>query len=67
MRLFELQDDDKEAKELRSEQVLLEDWKDIKQVLHYQELPYVPKVICSELISRHHNDLLAGHFGIEKT
>ncbi len=67
MKLSELQDDDKEAKKLRSEQVLPESWEDIKQVLHYQGLPYVPKVIRSELISRYHNDLLAGHFGIEKT
>ncbi len=66
MRLPELQDDDKEAMNLRSER-LPEDWKDIEQVLHYQGLPYVPKVICRELISRHPNDPLAGHFGIEKT
>ncbi len=45
----------------------MEGWEDIKQVLHYQSLPYVPKVIRSELISRHHDDPLAGHFGIEKT
>ena len=66
MRLPELQDDDKEAKTLRSEG-LSEGWKDIEQVLHFQGLPYVPKVICSELISRHHDNPLAGHFGIEKT
>ena len=36
-------------------------------MLHYQGLPYVSKVIHSELISRHHNDPLAGHFDIEKT
>ncbi len=36
-------------------------------MLHYQDLAYVPKVIRSELISRHHDDPLAGHFGIEKT
>ncbi len=36
-------------------------------MLHYQGLPYIPKVIRSELISRHHDDPLAGHFGIEKT
>ncbi len=36
-------------------------------MLHYQGLPYVPKVIRSELISRHYDDPLAGHFGIEKT
>ncbi len=67
MKLPELQDKDKEAKKLRLEQVLSEDWEDIKQVLHYQGLPYVPKVIRSELISRHHNNPLAGHFIIEKT
>ncbi len=36
-------------------------------MLHYQGLPYVPKVIRSELISRHHDDPVVGHFGIEKT
>ncbi len=66
MRLPELQDDDKEAMKLRSER-LSEGWEDIKQLLHYQGLLYVSKVIRSELISRHHNDPLAGHFGIEKT
>ncbi len=66
MRLPELQDDDKEAMKLRSEG-LSEGWEDIEQVFHYQGLPYVPKVIRSELISKHHDDPLAGHFGIEKT
>ncbi len=66
MRLPELQNDDKEAMKLRSEG-LPEGWEDIEQVLHYQGLPYVPKVIRSELISRHHDDPLVGHFGIEKT
>ncbi len=67
MRLPELQDDDKEAKTLRSKQVLPEGWEDIKQVFHYQGLPYVPKVIRSELINRHYDDPFAGHFGTEKT
>ncbi len=66
MRLSELQDNDKEAMKLRSEG-LPEGWEDIEQVLHYQGLPYVPKVIHSELISRHHDDPLVGDFGIEKT
>ena len=34
MRLFELQDDEKKAKKLRSEG-LPEDWEDIKQILYY--------------------------------
>ncbi len=60
------QNDDKKAIKLRLEG-LLEGWEDIKQVLHYQSLLYVLKVIRSELISRYHNDPLASHFGIEKT
>ncbi len=36
-------------------------------MLHYQGLPYVPEVIRIELISRHHDDPLAGHFEIDKT
>ena len=35
-------------------------------MLHHQGLPYVTEIIRRELISRHHNDSLAGHFGIEK-
>ncbi len=46
---------------------LPEGWEDIEQVLYYQGLPYVPKVIRSELISKHNNNPLAGHFSIEKT
>ncbi len=41
IRLPELQDDDKDAMKLRSEG-LPEGWEDIKQVLYYQGLPYVP-------------------------
>ena len=66
MRLPELQDDDKEAKTLRLKG-LLEDWKNTEQILHYQGLPYVSKVICSELINKYHNNLFANHFGIKKT
>lgn len=36
-------------------------------MLHCQGLPYVPEMIRTELISRHHNNPLAEHFGIEKT
>ncbi len=36
-------------------------------MFYYQGLPYVPKVIHLELISRHHNNPLTGHFGIKKT
>ncbi len=39
---------------------------DADGVLHHQGLPYVPEVIKTELISMHHDDPLAGHFGIDK-
>ena len=32
---------------------------------HQQSLSYVPEIIRTELIGRHHVDPLAGHFGIE--
>ena len=66
MRLQELQDGDKHARKLRAGQ-LAKDWQDIDGVLHHQGLSYVPEIIRAELISRHHDDPLAGHFGIEKT
>lgn len=42
-------------------------WEDIAGILHYQDLPFVLEVIRTELIIRRFNDLLAGHFRIEKT
>ena len=36
-------------------------------MLHRECLLYVPEIIRTELISRHHDDPLAGHFGIDKT
>lgn len=60
-----LQDDDKEAKNLRFKK-LSEGWENIKKVLYYQGLPYVLKIIRSELISKYYNDLLISHFNIEK-
>lgn len=65
MRLPKLQDNNKKAKKLRVEE-LLKGWKDIKEVFYYKSLLYVPKIICSKLINRYHNNLLAGYFRIEK-
>ena len=36
-------------------------------MLHYQRLPFVPEIIRTKLISRHHDNPLAGHFSINKT
>ena len=63
LRLQELQESNSEAQELRSK----DGYQDIDGVLHHQGLPFVPEAIWMELISRHHNNPLAGHFGIEKT
>ena len=65
MRLFKLQDDDKKAKKLKSER-LPKGWEDIDKIFYYESLSYIPKVICSELISKHYNNLFAGPFGIKK-
>ena len=36
-------------------------------MLYFQVLLYLPEIIRTEIINRHHDDLLAGYFGIEKT
>ena len=61
LRLPELQNNNKKTKVLRAGG-LPEDWKDVEGVLQYQRLPYVPEIIRSEVISRHHDDSLAKAF-----
>ena len=65
LRLYELQAKDKHACKLRAEQ-LVKDWQNIDGMLHHQGLPYIPEIIQTEPISRHHNNSLAGHFEIEQ-
>ena len=67
LRLAELQELDKEARKVRATRKLQAGWEDIDGVLHHQGLPFVPEAIRIEFISRHHDDPLAGHFGINKT
>ena len=67
LRLSELQDNDKEAKLFRSSAGLPEGWENVEEMLQYQELPYIPAIIRSEVISCYRNDPLIGHFGINKT
>ena len=65
LQLQELQETDSKAQELRQQS-----WKSYKEVdsmFHYQGLSFIPKIIRVKLISRHHDDLLAGYFSIEKT
>ena len=66
LRLQELQDKDTQAQMIRAEKLGKDGWEDTEGILHYQR-PYVPKILRTELISRHHDDPLAGHFRIEKT
>ena len=66
LRLSELQESDNEAQKIRAEGPK-DDYEEVDGVLHYQGLPFVPEAIRTELISRHHDDPLAGHFGIDKT
>ena len=66
LRLPELQDNDEEAKVLRAGG-FSEGWEEVEEVLQYRGLPYVPEIICFKVISRHHDDPLAGYFGIDKT
>ena len=63
LRLQELKETDSEAQELRSK----EGYKKVEEVLHHRGILFVPKALQTELISRHHNDPLAGHFCIKKT
>ena len=63
--LQELQEANSKAQEPRQQKA--GNYKKINDIFHYQDLPFIPKAIWMELISRHHNNPLAGHFGIEKT
>ncbi len=65
IKLLKLQNNDKNVKKFSVER-LLEGWKSIEKVLDYQGLSYIPKIIGFELINKYQDNLLAGHFGIEK-
>ncbi len=64
--LLDLQAEDRKARGIR-EQDLKDDWEDLVGVLHRESLLYLPEIIRTEIISRHHEDPLAGHFGIGRT
>ena len=63
--LQELQEANRKAQELRQQKANC--YEEINEILHHQGLPFIPKAIQTELISCHHNNPLAGHFGIKKT
>ena len=63
LKLQKLQETNFEAQELRCKK----GYKEVERVLYHQGLPFVPKPSQTKLICRHHDDPLAGHFGIKKT
>ena len=65
MRLAKLQKSDKKAQKIRVES--LNEYKKLDRVLHHQRLLFVLEIIQTKLINQHHNNFLAGHFGINKT
>ena len=67
LRLPELQESDDEVRRMRAIGELQDGYKEVDGVLQHQGLPFVPEIIWTKLISRHHDDPLAGHFGIDKT
>ena len=67
LRLTELQELNKKAQKLMATEELQKGWININRMLHYQGLLFLPKIIQTELISRHYDNLLAGHFNINKT
>ena len=67
LRLSKLQENNEEAKLLRSSASLPEGWEHVEGMFQFQGLPYVPEIIRSKVISCHHDDPLPGHFGIDKT
>ena len=65
--LAELQESDEEVRRIRAAGELQDGYKEVDGVLHHQGLPFIPEIIRTELISRHHDDPLSGHFGSDKT
>ena len=65
LRLAKLQESNNKAQKTWVEGI--DGYKNVNRVLHYQELPFISKIIPTKLISRHHDNSLAGHFGINKT
>ena len=49
------------------EKGLKKGWESIDGVLHHDSRPYLPEIIKTEIINRHHDDPLAGNFRVEKT
>lgn len=49
------------------EQNLNDGLKEIERVLHRESFMNLFEILKTEIISRHHDDMLVGHFEIDKT
>ena len=66
LRLVELQTKNGQARKIRVEK-LGRNWEDSNRILNHKDLPYIPEIIKTKRINKHHDDPLAGHFSIKKT
>lgn len=66
LRLAELQESDEKSRKIRAKR-LKDSYKAANGILHHQELLFVPKIMWTEFISRHHNDFFEEYFDIDKT
>ena len=66
LRLQELQKYNSKAHKIRVTG-LQESWEQIDRVFYYKGLLYLPKIVRFALISKHYNDPLVDHFGVDKT
>ena len=66
LRLAELQELDNEARKIRTKK-LQNGYEEVDRVLYHQRLPFVPKIIWTELINQHYNNFLVEHFDVNKT
>lgn len=48
------------------QQILEKDWEDTHKILYKKVILYIPMVIRTKVICRHHDDLLTEHFEINK-
>lgn len=65
LRLAKLQKLDKKVWKIRVKGLKIS-YEEVEDVLHYQGLPFMPKVIQTKFISQHYNNSLASHFDINK-
>lgn len=67
LRLPKSQNNNAHVEELQISKNLSKVWEKVKGILQHPKLFYVSKIIYFELINYYHNNLLAGHFEINKT